>query len=231
MFKLTFHRGSLSGETLNISAPKIMLGRSCEFCDVWLDDDGVSRRHCYIEKRMDGIYVCDLGSTNGVRINGARMRGMECRLEDGDEVQLGTARFSFAAPEAEPLLSEVAQPEPKSARREKFSLASLPAFWRTSYGGVVVGVCARVSLALLLRSCCLSRASKLRTLVAERYEHNATLLQTTPICFHCLIERTRFDNCQSQPRNHRRNKSGRTTPTRQKRKMCLQLSAKSRRRR
>ena len=93
MFKLTFHRGSLSGETLNISQRQIILGRSREHCDVWLDDDGVSREHCRIEEREDGIYITDLDSRNGTWVN--RQKTAEQKLTSGNDVRIGSVKLTF----------------------------------------------------------------------------------------------------------------------------------------
>jgi pSer/pThr/pTyr-binding forkhead associated (FHA) protein len=58
MFKLKFHTGSLGGNSLEVAMKRVVVGRTKE-CDVCLNEDGVSRRHCVLEKREDGIYVCD----------------------------------------------------------------------------------------------------------------------------------------------------------------------------
>ncbi|MDP9001414.1 MAG: sigma 54-interacting transcriptional regulator [Myxococcota bacterium] len=41
--------------------------------DLILDDDTVSRHHCELERLSDGVHVRDLGSTNGTRVQGARV--------------------------------------------------------------------------------------------------------------------------------------------------------------
>jgi len=69
---------------------------------VRLKDDGVSRHHCALERRGDGIYVCDLGATNGVVINGKRMREMERRLEAGDRLRIGSVELRFEIPAPAP---------------------------------------------------------------------------------------------------------------------------------
>ena len=53
-----------------------MIGRSRD-CDIVLDDAGVSRRHAEIAPTRDGWTVADLGSTNGVRVNGRDVRGAQ----------------------------------------------------------------------------------------------------------------------------------------------------------
>ncbi|MBI3449369.1 MAG: sigma 54-interacting transcriptional regulator [Acidobacteria bacterium] len=54
-----------------------------------LDHRGVSESHAEIRNEPSGLFVRDLGSTNGVFVNGARIR--EGRVQPGDEILLGTA--------------------------------------------------------------------------------------------------------------------------------------------
>jgi len=69
------------------------IGRSRD-CDIVLDDVGVSRRHAEIRPGIDGWTIADLGSTNGVRINGGQVRGSE-PLHPGDRVELGSTEIVF----------------------------------------------------------------------------------------------------------------------------------------
>ena len=64
-------------------------------CDVVLADPGASRRHAEVRRRDGAIWVVDLGSTNGTRVNGAAVR--EAPLADGDEVTIGTTALRFEA--------------------------------------------------------------------------------------------------------------------------------------
>jgi predicted component of type VI protein secretion system len=83
-----------------------LVGRSVEGDDrSWVDIDlspqgayqsGVSRRHAVIRRRDGVLYVQDLGSTNGTRINGAQLTpDREYRLRDGDEVEFGRVRATL----------------------------------------------------------------------------------------------------------------------------------------
>ena len=56
----------------------------------------VSRRHAEIVPRRDGWTLLDLGSTNGVRVNG-RQVGVPTRLTDGDVIGLGPVELVFEA--------------------------------------------------------------------------------------------------------------------------------------
>ena len=71
------------------------VGRSRD-CDVVLDDRNVSRRHAEIRVGPDGSWtVHDLGSTNGVTVNGRRIGSEGEELRPGDAIELGTAEVVF----------------------------------------------------------------------------------------------------------------------------------------
>ncbi len=63
-------------------------------CDVTLEDPSVSRRHARVDRSPDGWVIEDLGSTNGVKVNGRSVD--RAPLEDGDEIELGTVRLTFS---------------------------------------------------------------------------------------------------------------------------------------
>jgi len=72
-----------------------LVGRSRE-CDVVLSDANVSRRHAEVLPGAAGTWtISDLGSTNGVLVNGRRIDGAE-QLHAGDRIALGTAEIGFA---------------------------------------------------------------------------------------------------------------------------------------
>jgi predicted component of type VI protein secretion system len=72
---------------------RILLGRAPS-ADLRLDDPRVSRLHARIEMRDDGVYVEDLASRNGTRVNGANILGSRCLRVD-DEVEIGAASIIF----------------------------------------------------------------------------------------------------------------------------------------
>ncbi len=78
------------GPSILIDKPILVFGRHQE-CDVQLNSKKVSRRHCCIAQVNDYLVVRDLGSTNGVRINGVRVA--EGRLMPGDEIVIGNFRY------------------------------------------------------------------------------------------------------------------------------------------
>lgn len=75
-----------------VSGDPFVIGRSRE-CDLVLDDPNVSRRHAELRREDGGWAVVDLGSTNGIKLNGKRSRGG--RLNPGDEITLGLSRLTF----------------------------------------------------------------------------------------------------------------------------------------
>src|SRR4051812_48213727 len=80
------------GKRLALSGNRVLIGRSRD-CDVTLDDPNVSRRHAEVRREGGSWVVADLGSTNGVKINGHRVA--EHPLAPGDEITLGLARLTF----------------------------------------------------------------------------------------------------------------------------------------
>ncbi|MFP5362480.1 MAG: FhaA domain-containing protein [Thermoleophilia bacterium] len=71
-----------------------LVGRSRE-CDVVLADANVSRRHAEVRPAAAGTWtIADLGSTNGVVVNGRRIQGA-APLQAGDRIALGTAEIAF----------------------------------------------------------------------------------------------------------------------------------------
>jgi FhaA, N-terminal domain/FHA domain len=71
------------------------LGRSRE-ADIVLDDVNVSRKHAEVRPSGGSWIVRDLGSTNGVKVNGRRVDPSRPQsLERGDVIELGTSRATF----------------------------------------------------------------------------------------------------------------------------------------
>jgi len=83
----------VNGRTSVLGGKGAVLGRSRE-ADVQVDDPNVSRKHAEVRPSGASWTVRDLGSTNGVKVNGRRISGAQS-LRDGDRITLGTSEIVF----------------------------------------------------------------------------------------------------------------------------------------
>jgi len=70
----------------------ILIGRSQD-CDIQLNDPNVSRRHAEIRQEETSYSIVDLGSTNGLEVNGVRTQ--RAKLGHGDKVTIGSTEIAF----------------------------------------------------------------------------------------------------------------------------------------
>ena len=83
---LQVHRADQMLSSTRLAGNPLLLGRASE-CDLLLESDGVSRRHAEVFARGDTWIIRDLGSRNGVIVNGVRI-ARECQILPGDRVQI-----------------------------------------------------------------------------------------------------------------------------------------------
>ena len=69
---LTITQGEQAGESAELAGGVVLIGRSAD-CQLILEDDYVSTRHARVVAGASGLYIEDLGSTNGTYVNGARI--------------------------------------------------------------------------------------------------------------------------------------------------------------
>jgi hypothetical protein len=82
------------GEEYELEALPLTIGRAGQN-DVSIDgDEFASARHSRIEPRRDGVWVHDLGSTNGTHVNGVRIDRPR-KLVAGDVVRAGETELRF----------------------------------------------------------------------------------------------------------------------------------------
>lgn len=93
----------LNGTRHPIQAPGLVIGRGSQ-SDLRVDDPGVSRRHAQIRVQGDAdaplISIVDLGSTNGILVDGNRVQ--HAILDDGATVQLGSTTMRVHLTSAPP---------------------------------------------------------------------------------------------------------------------------------
>lgn len=69
---------------------QLAIGRNPQLCRVILNQSGISRVHCLIQYRRDGMYVQDLSTNGTYLLNGARLpKGTFVPVKIGDGVRLG----------------------------------------------------------------------------------------------------------------------------------------------
>ncbi len=83
---------TFDGTRHEVKQPKIVLGRSRD-CDIQLADANVSRRHAELRQEGASYWIVDLGSTNGMEVNGKRVK--RAKLSDGDTIVLGSTQITF----------------------------------------------------------------------------------------------------------------------------------------
>ena len=118
------------GPDIQLDRAMVVVGRHPQ-CDARLDSLRVSRHHCCMTHDHGEVLVRDLGSTNGIRINGQRVE--MGRLKAGDELSIAHIRYRLDNGEGHE--ATLADPLPASAAKERLvahaphgELASLPEF-------------------------------------------------------------------------------------------------------
>jgi pSer/pThr/pTyr-binding forkhead associated (FHA) protein len=78
-----------------------LVGRKPGMCDLIVDRSSVSKLHCLLVKTDGLLFVRDLGSTNGTKVNGQRVtRGA---LLPGDELAFASVKYTvYLGPDEEP---------------------------------------------------------------------------------------------------------------------------------
>jgi len=90
------------------------IGRS-PTCDVILTNATVSRFHAVISKRRTGWVVADTGSRTGVFVGGEKI-GKSVKLNHGDKISFGTARYEFFDVDVDDLEREKERERMRQAR-------------------------------------------------------------------------------------------------------------------
>lgn len=81
-----------NGPSISLDKPIVLLGRQDE-CDVILESRKVSRKHCCFALINQTVFIRDLGSTNGISVNGKRVESAS--LSHGDIVSIGGHSFQL----------------------------------------------------------------------------------------------------------------------------------------
>ena len=90
--------GQNSGTGFRIAQERYILGRG-PGVDLMLDDQAMSRQHAVIEYDGEAFRIRDLGSTNGIAVNGRVVQVSE--LTGGDQIEVGSQVFRYVVEEHE----------------------------------------------------------------------------------------------------------------------------------
>ena len=92
---LRIHPMDLNTGLLLFESATFIIGRE-DFCDLTINQDAVSRRHCKIDRKGDGEFVVsDLKSTNGTYLNEKRIGNTPYPLYAGDTIRIGSQVYKF----------------------------------------------------------------------------------------------------------------------------------------
>src|SRR5919204_5887736 len=81
------------GDPIPLIREELTVGRR-ESCDICMRYPNISGRHCLLRFQDGYWYIQDLGSTNGVKVNGVRIHQQRKLLHPGDEVSIAKRKFT-----------------------------------------------------------------------------------------------------------------------------------------
>ncbi len=92
MYRLAFQSHTVARPPVTGDTAGLLIGRDAA-CGLRLTDAGVQDRHATIDCRADGYFIRDLTTSAGVHVNGTAVTDQ--RLTTGDEIEIGSVRFTF----------------------------------------------------------------------------------------------------------------------------------------
>jgi hypothetical protein len=91
--RLVFVSDGPARDPYEIDSAAVTVGRG-HANDIPLDDEFASTQHARVESRSDGVWLEDVGSTNGTALNGVLIDGPR-KLSPGDVIRIGETDFRF----------------------------------------------------------------------------------------------------------------------------------------
>jgi pSer/pThr/pTyr-binding forkhead associated (FHA) protein len=101
--------GPTNGQRFDIRVPLAHIGRGAHN-DIAINDDSVSETHAKLQRREDGWFLTDLGSTKGTYVGGSRFTG-DRQVDSGSELRFGNVKMTFQ-------LGDLADGSPNVAARQ-----------------------------------------------------------------------------------------------------------------
>jgi predicted component of type VI protein secretion system len=107
------NEGPTKGTKFSVRSALAHVGRGAHN-DIRLNDESVSETHAKLQRREDGWYVVDMGSTNGTYVGGTRISS-EQRLDGSPDLRFGGMKLRFTSASA-PAPAAVPDVEAKGTR-------------------------------------------------------------------------------------------------------------------
>lgn len=99
-YQLVYRNGDQRGEVIHIEEGKTLLGRSSK-CQIHLPTPDISRQHCVLVRTKTQLFVYDLESRNGTKVNRQAIeRKKAVELRHRDKLQVGRWKFRFLIKDA-----------------------------------------------------------------------------------------------------------------------------------
>ncbi len=119
--------GTRTGQTIPISIPQFMIGRADD-CHLKPRSELISRYHCAILTDDGYVPVRDLGSKNGVYVNGQRV-SIEQELKNGDQLAIGPLEFEVVLTvalkgEMKPKISSISEVVSRTVEQNAINVAT-----------------------------------------------------------------------------------------------------------
>ena len=117
--KLKVMSGKNTGKEIPVTKKRFLIGRA-EQCNLRPKSDAISRNHCAILVKEQGVLIRDLNSRNGTYINGEKI-SEDVELGTGDHLQLGKLEFEIVIKESKkkkkkkPAKAKTADAKPEKA--------------------------------------------------------------------------------------------------------------------
>lgn len=107
------------GPAITITRDVTVVGRKRGLCDLFIDHPSVSKLHCIVARTDGLLFIRDLGSTNGTKVNGQRvLRGA---ILPGDELAFAKVKYKvFLGPDD-------SSPQPEEIAHDDRTECNLPA--------------------------------------------------------------------------------------------------------
>ena len=105
-------KGLDSGSERGLSPPESSLGIGLgDDADCVILDEDLSRVHCEIQRKWDGVWIRDLKSKNGTKVDGTEIGRDPVELLDGCAIEIGNLTLRFADPAEPHLRAGISRPD------------------------------------------------------------------------------------------------------------------------